>query len=107
MTRQYIILVGVLGPFAVSPVAHGQSAGSPTVVALSGTAAPAGGNYTGFGSVNVNASGQVGFAASLGGGSSSLGLFVGAAGSLQAVALQGKARPRPRAAITRNSSAPR
>jgi hypothetical protein len=70
--------------------------GSVQAAALQGTSAPAGGNYSSI-AANVtpalNASGQVGFVASLTGGSSSSGLFAGAAGSVLAVALQGTSAP--------------
>jgi hypothetical protein len=68
--------------------------GSVQAAAMSGNAAPGGGNYNNFptGPV-VNAAGQVAFVSSLTGGSSSQGIFVGTVGSMQAVALQGNAAP--------------
>ena len=68
-------------------------AGSLQTVALSNTAAPAGGNYTTFRDPVLNGSGQVAFVADLSGGSSTSGLFAGSAGSVQAVALSGTAAP--------------
>ena len=75
----------------------GRFAGAPgsiQAVALVGEAAPAGGNYSVLGGpAPLNVAGQVAFQASLTGGSSTLGIFVGAPGSLQAAALQGTAAP--------------
>jgi hypothetical protein len=68
--------------------------GSVRAAAVQGTAAPSGGNYTGFGGVPLlNGSGQVAFKGYMTGGSSAQGLFVGAPGSVQAVALSGSAAP--------------
>jgi hypothetical protein len=69
--------------------------GSVQTVALAGTAAPAGGNYSDFGGFGafVNHSGQVAFYAHLTGGSSTSGIFVGAPGAVQATALQGLLAP--------------
>ncbi len=79
-------LVGWAGPR--------PAAAQPVRVALTGTAAPAGGNYTGFTSDPVlNASGQVGYIASLTSGTATSGVFVGAAGAVQSVALQGGSAP--------------
>lgn len=75
------------GVFAGAP-------GSMQAVALQGTAAPAGGNYSSFsGSHVLNGAGQVAFFANLTGGSSTTGVFEGAPGSIQAVALKGAAAP--------------
>ena len=72
---------------------------APVRVALTGTAAPAGGNYTvtaaGFGNPAINAAGQVAFRADLTGPSSPNGIFTGTPGALQTVALQGPATPGP------------
>ena len=68
--------------------------GSLQAVALQGDATPAGGTFTGgFFSPVLNNSGQVAFNAGLTGGSATSGIFVGAAGSLQAAALRGAAAP--------------
>jgi hypothetical protein len=67
--------------------------GALQTVALQGNPAPAGGNYGNPFSVVLNGSGQVAFYSTLTGGSSGLGMFVGAPGSVQAVALQGAAAP--------------
>jgi hypothetical protein len=67
--------------------------GSVQAAAMVGNAAPAGGNYNDFYVPRINAAGQVAFSTNLTGGSSSRGIFVGAVGALQAVALQGNAAP--------------
>ena len=69
--------------------------GSIQAVALQGSAAPAGGNYSGPTSgLSLNGSGQVAIVIGLTGGSSTQGLFAGAPGSLQTtIALQGIAAP--------------
>jgi hypothetical protein len=67
--------------------------GSLQAVALQGAAAPAGGNYNLLAPLALNSSGQVAFAASLTGGSSASGFFVGTPGSVQAAALEGTAAP--------------
>ncbi|HEX4588890.1 MAG TPA: choice-of-anchor tandem repeat NxxGxxAF-containing protein, partial [Gemmataceae bacterium] len=72
-----------------------------TPVAVSGAAAPAGGNYLNFWVSNgnvvlppvINASGQVAFHANLTGGSSTGGIFAGHPGALQAAALAGSPAP--------------
>jgi hypothetical protein len=80
-----------LGFFVGTP---GPSGFTGQTVGLAGTAAPAGGNYSVFGSTPIlNASGQVAYFASLTGGSSTQGLFAGAPGSMQAAALVGTAAP--------------
>jgi len=64
-------------PVAQMTLSAGAETGaSHTVVAASGTAAPAGGNYATFTHVTVNARSQIAFDASLGGPSTS-GVFVG------------------------------
>ena len=64
--------------------------GSIQTVAIQSAAAPAGGNYNGFSSnPGLNNLGQVVFRASLTGGTSSSGIFVGTPGSIQAVAISG------------------
>ena len=94
MTRHYLALAAALAATAFGTLAaRGQSAGSPTRIVFSGTAAPAGGSYSGFSTPALNNSGQLAFRANLSGGSSSVGIFAGAAGSVQAVALQGTAAP--------------
>jgi hypothetical protein len=67
--------------------------GALSTVALQGTPAPVGGNYSGIISPVLNESGQVAFAAGLTGGSATSGLFTGLPGSLSAVALQGTPAP--------------
>jgi hypothetical protein len=78
--------------------AHGIFAGIPgsplNTVALEGTAAPSGGNYTGaFSAPVLNGSGQVAFSSNLTGGTSFSGIFAGSPGSLQTIALNGAATP--------------
>lgn len=63
------------------------------VIARSGTAAPGGGNYVRFNVPVLDATGRVGFAASLTGGSSQSGLFAGLPESIRAAALGGAAAP--------------
>src|SRR5262245_41173561 len=74
----------------------------PVTVALSGTPAPAGGNYAhpfptgsgaGFQIPVVNDTGRVYFFSNLTGGSSTAGLFAGTPGSIQVIALQGAPAP--------------
>src|SRR4051812_6057512 len=65
-----------------------------TPLVLSGSAAPGGGTYSGFGVTPVlNASGQVAFFADLTGGLSTRGVFAGTPGSFQAVARNRAAAP--------------
>jgi hypothetical protein len=67
---------------------------APTVIALSGTAAPGGGTFTGgFTNPTLNSTGLVAFNANITGGTSTSGIFTNASGSLQAAALQGTAAP--------------
>jgi hypothetical protein len=73
-------------------------AGTPgttlTTVALQGTAAPAGGNYTQLSNPAINAAGKVLFGASLTGGSAGSGLFFGTPGTtLTTVALNNSTTP--------------
>src|SRR5439155_384010 len=76
-----------IGVFAGAP-------GSVQAVARSGTAAPAGGNYSYFpAGPALNAAGQVAFLANMIGGTTTGGLFVGAPGAVQAAALLGSAAP--------------
>src|SRR5947207_3220778 len=96
-SRRVSALAGLLASVALH-LSPGPAAAQVIVtpLALSGSAAPAGGNYSGFnggGYVALNASGQVAFHGQLTGGSSTLGIFAGAPGSVQAVALQGSASP--------------
>jgi hypothetical protein len=86
----------LVGTAAVVPRTAAQT--PPVRVALSGTAAPAGGNYahpfpTTFQQPVVNESGRVYFYADLTGGTATAGLFAGTPGALQTVALQGTAAP--------------
>jgi hypothetical protein len=89
---QILFSAGLTGGSSASAIFIGTP-GSLQTVARSGTAAPAGGNYSGLGSPAVNSAGQVSFFASLTGGSSTGGLFAGAPGALQAVAMLGSAAP--------------
>ncbi len=71
-----------------------SAAGSLQTVALVGSAAPAGGNYSALGGNPVlNDAGQLAFAATLSGGSATAGIFAGAPGALQTIALQGATAP--------------
>ncbi len=75
---------------------QGVFVGAPGAVqaaALQGSAAPAGGTYNGFGSVVLNAAGRVAFNASLTGGSSTGGDFVGTPGAVQPLALANTPAP--------------
>ncbi|HEX8324928.1 MAG TPA: choice-of-anchor tandem repeat NxxGxxAF-containing protein [Tepidisphaeraceae bacterium] len=65
----------------------------PTPVALSGTPAPEGGNYDGFGTPVLNGAGQVAFFAALTGGTSTQGIFAGTPGAVAAVARSGTPAP--------------
>jgi hypothetical protein len=67
--------------------------GALQTAALRGAASPAGGTYFSLGEPVINRSGKVSFWASLTGGSSTSGIFVGAAGAITAVALQGQPAP--------------
>jgi hypothetical protein len=67
--------------------------GSLQAAALRGELAPAGGNYRVFDDLVLNSSGQVAFRATLTDRSSTDGIFAGAPGALQTVALQGAAAP--------------
>lgn len=68
--------------------------GSLQVVAQKGAAAPAGGNYNLLdSSPSINASGQIGFRTSLTGSAGNSGIFFGAPGALQTVAVSGQAAP--------------
>ena len=67
--------------------------GTVQTVALKGTAAPAGGNYTFLGTPALNGSGQAAIWSGLTGGSSGEGIFAGVPGSLQTVALLGSPTP--------------
>jgi hypothetical protein len=66
--------------------------GSVQTVALKGTAAPAGGNYTGLGTPALSASGQVAFQSALSGPETE-GIFAGVPGALQTVAIRGAPAP--------------
>lgn len=83
-----ILLISCMAMFLAGPVAA-----QPTMIALSGTAAAAGGNFSSFGFPLLSGSGQVAFSAGLTGGSSTEGIFAGTPGSLQAAALLGTAAP--------------
>jgi hypothetical protein len=97
---QYLInssgQVAFIAPLTGGSSTSGIFVGTPGTVqaaALTGAAAPAGGNYSAFQSLVFNNAGQVAFAASLNGGSSTQGVFVGAPGSVGAVAVTGAAAP--------------
>jgi hypothetical protein len=80
-------------PVAQMTLSAGAETGaSHTVVAASGTAAPAGGNYAIFTHVTVNARSQIAFDASLGGPSTS-GVFVGDGRRTATIALGGDPDP--------------
>ena len=65
----------------------------PRPVALSGSPAPGGGNYLGFGAPVLNGTGQVAFRANLTGGTSTEGIFAGTPGAIAAVARRGTPAP--------------
>jgi hypothetical protein len=67
--------------------------GSVSTVARVGDAAPAGVNFAGLRDPKINNAAQVAFNSDLTGGSSTGGIFAGAAGSLQTAALRGAAAP--------------
>ncbi len=71
------------------------AAGFPlATIALQGSAAPAGGNYTGFGTPRLNTAGQVAFAANLSGLATPRGIFVGTPGSgVSTIAVAGTTSP--------------
>ena len=80
-------------PLAGMPLVAGPMNGTRhTVIAASGTAAPAGGNYTTFMHVTVNEWSQIAFDASLGGPSTS-GVFVGDGTRTSMIALGGDPNP--------------
>jgi hypothetical protein len=89
---------------AVTPVS------SPMPVAVTGFAAPAGGNYTranaGMGVPSLNDAGQVAFKSAVFGSTSSEGFFAGTPGTIQNVALLGNAAPGGGNFTTFNSSTP-
>lgn len=94
--------VGFMAGLVGGSSAQGLFVGAPGQVqaaALTNTPAPAGGTYSsfsapgGFPGIVLNGSGQLAFYATLTGGSSTHGLFVGAPGAVQAAALQGTAAP--------------
>jgi hypothetical protein len=75
---------------------QGIFAGTPVnvqTVALRGQPAPAGGNYNFFNLPKINSSNTVAFSTTLSGGSATGGLYVGAIGALQTVALEGTLTP--------------
>src|SRR5947209_4453397 len=89
---QVAFQANLIGGTSTSGIIAGAP-GSLQAVALLGTAAPAGGNYSGFSALVLNEAGQVAFYSTLTGGMSPAGIFAGASGSLQAAALQGTAAP--------------
>lgn len=89
---QLVFSAGTTGIAATSGLFFGTP-GSLQTVALQGTAAPSGGNYSSFVRPVINDAGQIAFSALLTGGSASTGVFAGVPGSLQTVALQGSAAP--------------
>ncbi|MFT3880060.1 MAG: hypothetical protein QM703_10430 [Gemmatales bacterium] len=68
---------------AVLILSAGPVMAQSTMVALSGTAAASGGNYSSFGFPVLNSTGQVAFRAGLTGGSSTEGIFAGIPGRLR------------------------
>src|SRR2546428_149098 len=90
MRSWFFVAIGLV--FVSGPVAA-QTAAPPTLVALTGTAAPAGGNYDGFYDTLFNNSGQVAFLGYVTGGSSSQGIFAGAPGNVQAAGISNTAAP--------------
>lgn len=90
---QRLYLNALLGIILTSTVASAYAQAAPVLVGLSGSAAPAGGNYNSFESPVLNAFGRVAFRSTLSGGPSNQGIFVGTPGSVQAIALQGTAAP--------------
>lgn len=77
---------------------YAGAVGAVQPVALSGQSAPGtGGTFGGFGPPTLSPAGQVAFASSLTGGSSTMGVFAGTAGSLRVVALLGQTPPGPAA----------
>ena len=80
-------------PFAQEPLAPGaKKTVRHTVLATSGSAAPAGGNYVTFVQVALNARSQIAFNASLGGPSTS-GVFLTDGRTTSAIALGGNPDP--------------
>jgi hypothetical protein len=81
--------------FLVSAAASATASASimPTTVALSGATAPGGGTFNAFTNPVLNATGEVAFAASVTGGTSTSGIFTETPASIQAIALQGTAAP--------------
>ena len=100
---QLVFQSPLTGGTPTSGIFTGTSAGTLQAVALQSTAAPSGGNYLAFAATGINAAsspvinpnGQVAFSSTLNGGSPSpgAGIFVGAPGSLQTVALLGGTTP--------------
>lgn len=86
------MLATLLAVLLVSRIAR-SAVDLPRPVALSGTAAPAGGYYNSFTTPVLNASGQVAFQGNLAGGTSTSGIFVGVAGSMRPAALEGTSAP--------------
>ena len=76
-----------------SAAAAASASAAPITIELSGATAPGGGTFSAFTNPVLNASGEVAFAASLTGGTSTSGIFTGTPSSVQAIALQGTAAP--------------
>src|SRR5262245_22525815 len=90
---QVAIVSALTGGSATGGVFVGTP-GALQTVALQGAPAPAGGNYDTFAfDPALNGAGRVVFRATLVGGSSASGLFVGAPGSVQSAALSGTPAP--------------
>jgi len=86
----FALVVLTLAQFLCTAGALAQA--THTVIAASGTAAPAGGNYFGFDTVAMNSRGQVAFNAILAGPSTS-GVFVNHGTTTSAIALGGNPDP--------------
>ena len=98
-TRSLVTLVALFANFVILE-SRLAAQSTPTAIALSGTAAPAGGNYGAFPASPasiflpvVNSAGRVEFYSTLAGGSSTAGLFVGSPGSITPIAIQGQVAP--------------
>jgi hypothetical protein len=89
---QVVLLSSLTGGSSNEGIFAG-SLGSMQTVALQGTPAPSGGNYSTLNTPIINSSGQVAFRSLLTGGSSSKGIFEGAPGALKTVALAGDGAP--------------
>jgi hypothetical protein len=89
---QVAFRAGLTGPGAANGIFAGAP-GSVQAVARQLQLAPGGGAFSDFNNPSINSSGEVAFIASLTGGPSTQGIYVGAPGAIQAAALQGSAAP--------------